>query len=172
MASVAGNVFCAVRHRCILATRNDSQTCSTTRQRPNLLHNHVTNGAIFAGEDPVLTQFLCRLPAKWSGCKIVAVFTALTPASSNAYKLHAVSATMPQEKILSYLKSFAESRKLEWQQDEVGNLVIRRPGSGGGENAPPVVIQARAGVQLTLLVPMPMLPTDTTAAFLLLCVAF
>jgi hypothetical protein len=23
----------------------------------------------------------------------------------------------------------------------VGNIVIRRPGSGGGENAPPVIIQ-------------------------------
>ena len=39
------------------------------------------------------------------------------------------------------LKKFAEDRGLEWRQDTVGNLVIYRKGSGGGESAPPVLIQ-------------------------------
>ncbi|GFR49868.1 hypothetical protein Agub_g11970, partial [Astrephomene gubernaculifera] len=46
-----------------------------------------------------------------------------------------------EERVLQYLKEFAASRQLAWQQDAVGNLVIRRPGSGGGQGAPPVVIQ-------------------------------
>ena len=41
------------------------------------------------------------------------------------------------------LKAFADERGLAWQQDAVGNLVIKRTGSGGGESAPAVVIQAR-----------------------------
>lgn len=30
-------------------------------------------------------------------------------------------------------------------QDSVGNIVIRRPGSGGGEAAPPVIVQGGQG---------------------------
>lgn len=44
-------------------------------------------------------------------------------------------------RVLQYLKDFAEARGFEWQQDAAQNLVIRRPGSGGGENAPIVVLQ-------------------------------
>jgi dipeptidase D len=43
--------------------------------------------------------------------------------------------------VLAWLKAFAAERRLECLQDAVGNLVIRRPGSGGGEAAPTVVIQ-------------------------------
>ncbi|GIL58597.1 hypothetical protein Vafri_13481 [Volvox africanus] len=46
-----------------------------------------------------------------------------------------------EERVLQYLKDFAAERQLSWQQDAVGNLVIRRPGSGGGEGAPCVVVQ-------------------------------
>ncbi|EIE18888.1 aminoacyl-histidine dipeptidase [Coccomyxa subellipsoidea C-169] len=46
-----------------------------------------------------------------------------------------------EEKVLQYLKDFANERKLAWQQDGVGNMVIKRTGSGGGEMAPAVVIQ-------------------------------
>ncbi len=42
---------------------------------------------------------------------------------------------------LEFLKSFAKERNLEFREDEAGNIVILRPGSGGGENAPPVVLQ-------------------------------
>lgn len=44
-------------------------------------------------------------------------------------------------RVLDWLKGFAKERGLEWQQDSVGNIVIRRPGSGGGEAAPPVIVQ-------------------------------
>lgn len=44
-------------------------------------------------------------------------------------------------RVLDWLKQFAADRGLDWQQDAVGNIVIRRPGSGGGENAPPVIVQ-------------------------------
>lgn len=44
-------------------------------------------------------------------------------------------------RVLDWLKRFADERGLEWQQDAVGNIVIRRPGSGGGEAAPPVIVQ-------------------------------
>ena len=45
-------------------------------------------------------------------------------------------------RVLKWLKAFADERGLAWQQDTVGNLVIKRTGSGGGESAPAVVIQA------------------------------
>lgn len=43
--------------------------------------------------------------------------------------------------VLDWLKQFARERGLPWQQDAVGNIVIRRPGSHGGEKAPVVIIQ-------------------------------
>ena len=49
----------------------------------------------------------------------------------------------PCPRVLQWLKDFAKERKLAWQQDSVGNIVIKRPGSAGGEHAPTVVIQAR-----------------------------
>lgn len=48
-----------------------------------------------------------------------------------------------RRRVLKWLKGFAEERGLAWQQDAIGNLVIKRTGSGGGESAPPVIIQAR-----------------------------
>ena len=48
-------------------------------------------------------------------------------------------------RVLSWLQSFAEERSLEWQQDSTGNMVIRRPGSAGGERAGAVVIQGEGG---------------------------
>ena len=47
-----------------------------------------------------------------------------------------------EEKILQYLRNFAEERNLNMREDSTGNIVILRPGSGGGENAPTVVIQS------------------------------
>jgi dipeptidase D len=65
---------------------------------------------------------------------------------SNLWSLFAELSSIPrpskhEEKVVDWLKAFAAERKLECVQDAVGNLVIRRPGSGGGENAPPVIIQ-------------------------------
>ena len=46
-----------------------------------------------------------------------------------------------QRRVLQWVTSFADERGLKYRQDSVGNLVVYRPGSGGGEGAPPVVIQ-------------------------------
>ena len=46
-----------------------------------------------------------------------------------------------EERVVEWLKAFAEARNFEWVQDAVGNIVIKRPGCGGGETAPPVIIQ-------------------------------
>lgn len=43
--------------------------------------------------------------------------------------------------VCEWIKGIAEARSLEWRQDEAGNLVVYRPGSGGGEGAPAVCIQ-------------------------------
>lgn len=51
-----------------------------------------------------------------------------------------------EERVLAWLKKFAESHNLEWVQDGVGNIVIRRPGSGGGEDALPVIIQGHVDI--------------------------
>ncbi len=47
-----------------------------------------------------------------------------------------------EEQVLAWLKAFADARGLKWQQDETGNIIVRRPGSGDGESAPTVVIQS------------------------------
>ncbi len=44
--------------------------------------------------------------------------------------------------ILDYLKKFGTKRKVEMREDETGNILILRPGSGVGENAPTVIIQS------------------------------
>ena len=47
-----------------------------------------------------------------------------------------------EEKILQYLKNFANKRNLEMREDSTGNIVILRPGSNVGEKAPIIVIQS------------------------------
>ncbi len=47
-----------------------------------------------------------------------------------------------EEKIIQYLIDFAKQRGLEYQVDEVGNVVIRKPATPGMENRKPVVLQA------------------------------
>lgn len=44
-------------------------------------------------------------------------------------------------KVIEWLKDFAEERKLSWEQDEAGNMVIRHPGTMEGRQAAPVIIQ-------------------------------
>ncbi len=46
-----------------------------------------------------------------------------------------------ETKVREYLRNFAGSRKLEYKEDNVGNIVIKVPASKGFENAPVVVIQ-------------------------------
>jgi hypothetical protein len=44
-------------------------------------------------------------------------------------------------RVLEYLRAFAKQRNLECAEDTVGNIVIKRPGTAGGEAEPVVVIQ-------------------------------
>lgn len=46
------------------------------------------------------------------------------------------------EKVCNYLKEFGKSLNLETIQDEVGNVLIRKPASKGKENLPIVILQA------------------------------
>ena len=41
-----------------------------------------------------------------------------------------------------HLLAFAAAHNLTSTVDGAGNVIIRRPGSGGGEDAPPVLLQA------------------------------
>ena len=47
-----------------------------------------------------------------------------------------------EEKILKYLRNFATERNLKMREDSTGNIVILRPGTGGGEKSPTIVIQS------------------------------
>lgn len=47
-----------------------------------------------------------------------------------------------EEKIGKYLIEFAEKHNLEYQSDEIGNIVIRKPATAGYETLPTVVLQA------------------------------
>ncbi len=45
------------------------------------------------------------------------------------------------EAISKYLQDFAAEHKLECKSDEIGNVIIYKPGSAGHEQAAPVIIQ-------------------------------
>lgn len=47
-----------------------------------------------------------------------------------------------EEKATQYLIDFAKQHKLDYQKDDVGNVLITHPGSKGYESAPTVVLQA------------------------------
>ncbi len=47
-----------------------------------------------------------------------------------------------EEKITSYLRTFGEKHQLETIQDEIGNILIRKPATKGKENTTPVVLQS------------------------------
>lgn len=47
-----------------------------------------------------------------------------------------------EERILQYLKDFAQRNGLEYKQDTAGNLLIIRPASAGKEHLPAVVLQS------------------------------
>lgn len=46
-----------------------------------------------------------------------------------------------EDRVIEWLKQFADVRQLEWDQDMAGNMVIRHPGTMEGTQAPPVIIQ-------------------------------
>ena len=47
-----------------------------------------------------------------------------------------------EEKMIEYLKEFAEKRNLEHEVDETGNVIIRKPATKGHDNAPMVSLQS------------------------------
>jgi len=47
-----------------------------------------------------------------------------------------------EEKICAYIWQFAEELALEYQQDEAGNIVIRKPATPGKEHLPTVILQS------------------------------
>ena len=47
-----------------------------------------------------------------------------------------------EEKMISFLKEFGESRGLETVVDETGNVIIRKPASAGMEDKPTVILQS------------------------------
>lgn len=47
-----------------------------------------------------------------------------------------------EEKILAYLKAFADRHQLKTKQDNAGNLLITKPATPGKENVPTVILQA------------------------------
>ena len=46
-----------------------------------------------------------------------------------------------EDRVIEWLKEFADERQLEWKQDGAGNMVICHPGTMEGSQAPPVIIQ-------------------------------
>ncbi len=46
-----------------------------------------------------------------------------------------------EEKILLYIKNFCRDNNLEYKQDEIGNICIKKPGTPGMEDKPGVVLQ-------------------------------
>ena len=47
-----------------------------------------------------------------------------------------------EEKICTYLRQFAEERRLAFKQDEAGNVLISKPATSGNEHKPTVILQS------------------------------
>ena len=47
-----------------------------------------------------------------------------------------------EDKILVWLKEWAKENKIDYAQDETGNILFRKPATPGMENRVPVVLQA------------------------------
>ena len=47
-----------------------------------------------------------------------------------------------EEKIIAYLKDFAQKFSLEVQQDKTGNILIKKPATAGKESSPTVILQS------------------------------
>lgn len=46
-----------------------------------------------------------------------------------------------EEKMMAYLQNFAEKHHLEYQRDEAGNVLIRKPASPGMEDRETIILQ-------------------------------
>lgn len=47
-----------------------------------------------------------------------------------------------EERIIDFLINFAQTNSLDWQRDQIGNVVIRKPATAGYENRPTVILQS------------------------------
>src|SRR5687768_9356899 len=47
-----------------------------------------------------------------------------------------------EERVIEFMKTFGAELKLETIVDEVGNVIIRKPASGGMEDRAPIVLQS------------------------------
>lgn len=72
-------------------------------------------------------------------------FENLSPQSVWKHFYHITQIPRPskkEEKIVQYLINFAKEKGLAYEQDAIGNLVIRKGGSKGKENGPIVILQS------------------------------
>ncbi|UCH88935.1 MAG: aminoacyl-histidine dipeptidase [Thermoplasmata archaeon] len=51
-----------------------------------------------------------------------------------------------EEKIREHVVNFAKSHNLEYKEDKIGNIVIKKPGSAGKENAPVTILQGHLDI--------------------------
>lgn len=51
-------------------------------------------------------------------------------------------ASKKEEQVLQFLKDFARGHELDFEQDDIGNLVIRKPATNGMEDRRPVILQS------------------------------
>ena len=47
-----------------------------------------------------------------------------------------------EERIIDFLINFAQINSLEWQRDDIGNVVIRKPATEGYEDRPTIILQS------------------------------
>ena len=47
-----------------------------------------------------------------------------------------------EERVIEFLIEFAKRHNIEWQRDEIGNVVMRKPATAGYENRPTVILQS------------------------------
>jgi hypothetical protein len=91
-----------------------------------------------------IPSFPCSTGASCEQTMVQSAIFGLQPES--LWRNFQLLATIPrpskkEQQVLSMLRQFADDRSLSWKQDSVGNLVIYRQGSGGGESARPILIQ-------------------------------
>ena len=48
-----------------------------------------------------------------------------------------------EAKAIDYVRDFAKTNNLEYIEDKIGNIIVKKPASSGMENRPGVVLQAQ-----------------------------
>lgn len=55
---------------------------------------------------------------------------------------HVPRPSKKEERVIEYLIDFARRHDIEWQRDDIGNVVMRKPATAGYENHPTVILQS------------------------------